>query len=151
MCSGAAPAWSAAVATSGAGGGRVRPDPPRRSKSQGTRKLHKCLSTASYSEDFGGGSGQFSCTGGSPMMTTGQRQQLLVARQYCSFGSTVTGLEILFFLHILYTSSPHYFTYVRYDCSPSFPLVSLTLTRYFRFLCVDVILFESVLLHRRSS
>ncbi|KAH1005212.1 hypothetical protein HUJ04_006241 [Dendroctonus ponderosae] len=30
---------------------RPRPEPPRRSRSQGTRKLHKCLSTASYSED----------------------------------------------------------------------------------------------------
>lgn len=73
--------------------GRVRPDPPRRSRSQGTRKLHKCLSTASYSED---------CGSHVPCLTapTVQRQQLLVARQYCSFGSTVTRL-------MLHTRSTH--------------------------------------------
>lgn len=55
-------------------------EPPRRSRSQGTRKLHKCLSTASYTED-----------GHSPIQqTANQQRQLLVARQYCSFGSTVT-------------------------------------------------------------
>lgn len=71
----------------GGGGVRIRPDPPRRSRSQGTRKLHKCLSTASYSEDCGGGHSL------GPVAPTGQRQQqLLVARQYCSFGSTVTKL-----------------------------------------------------------
>nr|XP_015840147.1 PREDICTED: syntaxin-binding protein 5 isoform X7 [Tribolium castaneum] len=58
--------------------GRARPDPPRRSRSQGTRKLHKCLSTASYSEDCGS---HFPC----PTAPTAQRQQLMVARQYCSF------------------------------------------------------------------
>lgn len=66
--------------------GRVRPDPPRRSRSQGTRKLHKCLSTASYSEDCGS---HVPCTTSAPTATQRQ-QQLLVARQYCSFGSTVT-------------------------------------------------------------
>ncbi|XP_068909865.1 syntaxin-binding protein 5 isoform X4 [Tenebrio molitor] len=58
--------------------GRARPDPPRRSRSQGTRKLHKCLSTASYSEDC---ASHFPC----PTAPTAQRQQLMVARQYCSF------------------------------------------------------------------
>lgn len=78
---------SPASACSASSTGRVRPDPPRRSRSQGTRKLHKCLSTASYSEDCGSHSP-------GPGAFTGQRQQLLVARQYCSFGSTVTRLKI---------------------------------------------------------
>lgn len=61
-------------------GGRARTallqEQPRRSRSQGTRRLHKCLSTASYTEDA------------LLPNNNGQRQQLLTARQYCSFGST---------------------------------------------------------------
>ncbi|XP_044756054.1 syntaxin-binding protein 5 isoform X2 [Coccinella septempunctata] len=66
------------VSGAGSSGARARPDPPRRSRSQGTRKLHKCLSTASYSED---------CVSHNPSAASGtqQRQQLMVARQYCSF------------------------------------------------------------------
>lgn len=64
-------------------------DPPRRSRSQGTRKLHKCLSTASYSED-----------GHSSLQNqANQRQQLLVARQYCSFGSTLTNSANYYFYY----------------------------------------------------
>lgn len=89
---------SPASACSSSTAGRVRPDPPRRSRSQGTRKLHKCLSTASYSED---------CGSHSPGLVapTGQRQQLLVARQYCSFGSTVTRLKINTATKAPYTST----------------------------------------------
>lgn len=88
MCSPASACpTSSSSSITGGGGGRVRPDPPRRSRSQGTRKLHKCLSTASYSEDCGS---HIPCTA-TPSASTAQRQQqLLVARQYCSFGSTVT-------------------------------------------------------------
>ncbi|XP_045467458.1 syntaxin-binding protein 5 isoform X9 [Harmonia axyridis] len=65
------------VSGASSSGARGRPDPPRRSRSQGTRKLHKCLSTASYSED---------CVSHNPSTAPGtQRQQLMVARQYCSF------------------------------------------------------------------
>lgn len=51
----------------------------RRSRSQGTRKLQKCLSTASYSEEAR-----------PPPPSNSTHQSLLVTRQYCSFGSTVT-------------------------------------------------------------
>lgn len=121
-----ASASSAAPASTGSssmssGVGRVRPDPPRRSRSQGTRKLHKCLSTASYSEDCGSlsgsyasaGPGGFACAGvpshAANTLTPGaggqQRQhQLLVARQYCSFGSTVTDtICFLFFTNCIHT------------------------------------------------
>lgn len=55
----------------GAGAAAVR---VRRSRSQGTRKLHKCLSTASdvYAAP------------------PAPQHSLLTTRQYCSFGSTVT-------------------------------------------------------------
>lgn len=64
-------------------------DVPRRSRSQGTRKLHKCLSTASYSED-----------GHSSLQSQASNQrQLLVARQYCSFGSTLTNSANYYFYY----------------------------------------------------
>lgn len=71
--------------------GRTRPEPPRRSRSQGTRKLHKCLSTASYSEEAAASSSYLaaSSTAAAATITSApQRQQLMAARQYCSFGST---------------------------------------------------------------
>nr|CAI5849800.1 unnamed protein product [Callosobruchus analis] len=53
----------------------------RRSRSQGTRKLHKCLSTASYSEE--------AYSSVPPMLsrqpTMPGQQMLLAQRQYCSF------------------------------------------------------------------
>lgn len=52
----------------------------RKSRSQGGKKLQKCLSTASYGEES-------SLT--RPQMTP-QSQNLLVTRQYCSFGSTTS-------------------------------------------------------------
>lgn len=58
-----------------------RMDAVRRSRSQGTRKLHKCLSTASYSEEAPSTRLQTSLSA---------QHTLLVTRQYCSFGSTVT-------------------------------------------------------------
>lgn len=58
-----------------------RVDAVRRSRSQGTRKLHKCLSTASYSEEA-------PSTRLQPSISA--QHTLLVTRQYCSFGSTVT-------------------------------------------------------------
>ncbi|KAF7286690.1 hypothetical protein GWI33_004318 [Rhynchophorus ferrugineus] len=72
--------------------GRPRPEPPRRSRSQGTRKLHKCLSTASYSEDQSYYAGAATAP---PFCVTQPldrhaKQQLMVARQYCSFGSTLS-------------------------------------------------------------
>lgn len=61
---------------------RPLPEPVRRSKSQGTsRKLQKCLSTVSYSDD-----GLLP----PPRISHQDRANLLVSRQYCSFGSTVT-------------------------------------------------------------
>lgn len=94
----------------GGGGGRTRPDPPRRSRSQGTRKLHKCLSTASYSEDCA--TPPYSSSSSVASLTTGggqaycaaspaQRQQLMVARQYCSFGSTQSPQPLLDFYFLL--------------------------------------------------
>ncbi|CAH0553963.1 unnamed protein product [Brassicogethes aeneus] len=78
----AAPGGGSGVGGGGGGGGRVRPDPPRRSRSQGTRKLHKCLSTASYSEDCSASAGSHYLD---KPASPAQRQQLMVARQYCSF------------------------------------------------------------------
>lgn len=67
---------------SGSPARRVLPEPVRRSKSQGTsRKLQKCLSTVSYSDD-----GLLP----PPRLSHQDRTNLLVSRQYCSFGSTVT-------------------------------------------------------------
>lgn len=70
---GGGPAGAAGAAGPGAGA-RVR-----RSRSQGTRKLHKCLSTASdvYAAP------------------PAPQHSLLTTRQYCSFGSTVTLYRVL--------------------------------------------------------
>lgn len=56
------------------------PDSLRKSRSQGGKKLQKCLSTASYGEES-------SLT--RPQMTP-LSHNLLVTRQYCSFGSTTS-------------------------------------------------------------
>lgn len=56
----------------------------RKSRSQGGKKLQKCLSTASYGEES-------SLT--RPQMTP-LSHNLLVTRQYCSFGSTTSNLKI---------------------------------------------------------
>lgn len=58
----------------------------RKSRSQGGKKLQKCLSTASYGEES-----SFS----RPQMTP-LSHNLLMTRQYCSFGST-TSLNHFFF------------------------------------------------------
>lgn len=85
------------VATAAAGSGSSRGGVVRRSRSQGTRKLHKCLSTASYSEDSQAAANAASListtgsisTSSSPVLHPQARHhQLLVTRQYCSFGST---------------------------------------------------------------
>ncbi|KAL5276170.1 hypothetical protein ACFFRR_001780, partial [Megaselia abdita] len=52
----------------------------RRSRSQGGKKLQKCLSTASYGEELSISRPQFA-----PMP-----HSLLMTRQYCSFGSTTS-------------------------------------------------------------
>jgi hypothetical protein len=53
-------------------------DAVRKSRSQGGKKLQKCLSTASYGEEF---------SISRPQMTP-LSHNLLMTRQYCSFGST---------------------------------------------------------------
>lgn len=65
-------------AGAGAAGGCAAGRAVRRSRSQGTRKLHKCLSTASdvYAAP------------------PAPQHSLLTTRQYCSFGSTVTLYEV---------------------------------------------------------
>lgn len=74
---------------SGSPARRAAPEPVRRSKSQGThsRKLQKCLSTVSYTDD-----GLLPPPSASRIthFAAGDRANLLVTRQYCSFGSTVT-------------------------------------------------------------
>ncbi|KAE8745861.1 hypothetical protein FOCC_FOCC007380 [Frankliniella occidentalis] len=67
---------------------RRPPEPVKRCRSQGTRKLQKCLSTASYSEDgcvgvAGGGGGLFPRS--PEHLRAGSHSNLLVTRQYCSF------------------------------------------------------------------
>lgn len=93
------------VATAAAGSGSSRGGVVRRSRSQGTRKLHKCLSTASYSEDSQAAANAASListtgsisTSSSPVLHPQARHhQLLVTRQYCSFGST--SHHMLFFV-----------------------------------------------------
>lgn len=59
----------------------------RKSRSQGGKKLQKCLSTASYGEES-------SLT--RPQMTP-PSHNLLVTRQYCSFGSTTSNSKKVFF------------------------------------------------------
>lgn len=60
----------------------------RRSRSQGGKKLQKCLSTASYGEELSISRPQFA-----PMP-----HSLLMTRQYCSFGSTTSDHLIRFLL-----------------------------------------------------
>lgn len=55
------------------GGGSVR-----KSRSQGGKKLQKCLSTASYGEES---------SLSRPQMTPLSHHNLLMTRQYCSFGT----------------------------------------------------------------
>lgn len=73
---------------------RGAPDAVRRSKSQGThsRKLQKCLSTVSYSDD--GLLPPPSASASVSRLTAADRANLLVSRQYCSFGSTVTLINL---------------------------------------------------------
>lgn len=85
------------ASTAGGGGGQ-----PRRSRSQGTRKLHKCLSTASYTEEM------LTPACGALLLppggqTNNHRQQLLTARQYCSFGSTRTDYSATYTYYTLST------------------------------------------------
>lgn len=55
-------------------------DSMRKSRSQGGKKLQKCLSTASYGEEL---------SFNRPQMTP-LSHSLLMTRQYCSFGSTTS-------------------------------------------------------------
>lgn len=65
----------------------------RKSRSQGGKKLQKCLSTASYGEES-------SLT--RPQMTP-PSHNLLVTRQYCSFGSTTSNSnKVFFFGYVLF-------------------------------------------------
>lgn len=76
---GAGTGAGAGGAGAGAAGGCAAGRAVRRSRSQGTRKLHKCLSTASdvYAAP------------------PAPQHSLLTTRQYCSFGSTVTLYEVI--------------------------------------------------------
>lgn len=58
------------------------PDAMRKSRSQGGKKLQKCLSTASYGEEL---------SISRPQMTP-LSHNLLMTRQYCSFGSTTSSI-----------------------------------------------------------
>lgn len=69
------------------------PESMRKSRSQGGKKLQKCLSTASYGEEL-----SFS----RPQMTP-LSHNLLMTRQYCSFGSTTSQIKISF------TSTPYFY------------------------------------------
>ncbi|CAA9995552.1 unnamed protein product, partial [Nesidiocoris tenuis] len=100
--------WCAMLnGVSGGGGGcsgspaRQGRDVPRRSKSQGTRRLTKCLSTLSYSEPIPA------------------RHNLIGSRQYASFGSTVTStfylLIIPLFIAHLNVAPAMQMTPQRYD------------------------------------
>lgn len=56
-------------------------DSVRKSRSQGGKKLQKCLSTASYGEESSFNRSQ---------MAAPLSHNLLMTRQYCSFGSTTS-------------------------------------------------------------
>lgn len=90
-----------AGAGAGAAGGCAAGRAVRRSRSQGTRKLHKCLSTASdvYAAP------------------PAPQHSLLTTRQYCSFGSTVTLYEVTlnlvsFHSETVAISSPVLFSFI---------------------------------------
>lgn len=68
-------------------------DSMRKSRSQGGKKLQKCLSTASYGEEL---------SNSRPQMTP-MSHNLLMTRQYCSFGST-TSLNISLSLSLSFFS-----------------------------------------------
>lgn len=80
----------------------------RRSRSQGTRKLHKCLSTASYTEDSQATTTTISTSSSPVLHPQARHHTLLVTRQYCSFGSTVTTNAFhIFVCHIFLVLSFH--------------------------------------------
>lgn len=62
------------------------PESMRKSRSQGGKKLQKCLSTASYGEEL---------SNSRPQMTP-LSHNLLMTRQYCSFGSTTSQFKLSF-------------------------------------------------------
>lgn len=62
-------------------------DSMRKSRSQGGKILQKCLSTASYGEEMSLSVSFRSLTATSPC------HNLLVTRQYCSFGSTTSHIK----------------------------------------------------------
>lgn len=64
------------------------PDCMRKSRSQGGKILQKCLSTASYGEEM---SLSVSCRS---LKATSPCRNLLMTRQYCSFGSTTSHIKI---------------------------------------------------------
>jgi hypothetical protein len=68
------------------------PDCMRKSRSQGGKKLQKCLSTASYGEEM---SLSVSCRS---LKATSPCRNLLMTRQYCSFGSTTSHINIVYYL-----------------------------------------------------
>lgn len=61
-------------------------DAMRKSRSQGGKKLQKCLSTASYGEE----------SSISRLQMAPLSHNLLMTRQYCSFGSTTSNFFLLF-------------------------------------------------------
>lgn len=82
------------------GGGSQPPgqDQMRKSRSQGGKKLQKCLSTASYGEEL---------SISRPQMMTPLSHNLLMTRQYASFGSTTR--PSLFMIILIFSCFINYF------------------------------------------
>lgn len=76
------------------------PDCMRKSRSQGGKILQKCLSTASYGEEMSLSVSFRSLTATSPC------HNLLVTRQYCSFGSTMSHIKIEYYRYFESFSRP---------------------------------------------
>lgn len=101
------------------------PGAVRRSRSQGTRKLQKCLSRASYSEDHLVSSpsptaqpmnNNASCysSNANAHATSASQATLVGTRQYCSFGSKVTSIRKKFKETINLKLFSPFLTIVRY-------------------------------------
>lgn len=76
-----------------ASGCNLGPTGPPRSRSQGVKKLQKCLSTASYGEEM-----SLSMSYRSLSSSTGP-SSLLRSRQYSSFGSTTSHITCISTIH----------------------------------------------------
>lgn len=77
---------------SGGGGGGVGVGGPgvRKSRSQGGKKLQKCLSTASYGEESSFCRQPSTTSVTDRQMTPLSHTSLLMTRQYCSFGTIIS-------------------------------------------------------------